>query len=199
MHYSYRLLLIALFILAACSPKPSETEIEQALAPRISIPSCITSTLFRQFPVTLSTSFISPAPQQGNAPVFDLFVKIGFLTKSGLTYSLTPDGQAAYNTKIQGFCYSAGYEIAKIRDISDDTDKLGPATDKGWLVTLDLKQKTIASWAKAPELAKFTFDKSVLSEEAKLYHIQFLREKGETEIKLVDFDPPHGFAINEGF
>jgi hypothetical protein len=187
-------------LLTACSDSPSDTDIQTALQPQLQGPACVSAPMFKSFPVTLSEGF-STAVSSGNAPAFDALVDAGLLAKSDKTYSLTEAGRTAYTEQAPGFCYSKGYEIAKIKDISPNPDPMGAAVDKSWVVTLDIRQMPMAAWAKTPALAKLTRHPENLSEAPKTYHVTVGRVKGEQGLKLIDprFSIMRGVSVSQGF
>jgi putative hemolysin len=168
--------------------------------PRLQGPACISAPMFKSFPVTLSESF-SAGVSSGNAPAFDALVDAGLLAKSDKTYSLTESGRTAYTEQAPGFCYSQGYEIAKIKDVSPNPDPMGAAVDKSWVVTLDIRQMPVAAWAKTPALAELTRHPENLSEAPKTYHVTVGRVKGEQGLQLIDprFFIMRGVSVSQGF
>ena len=187
-------------LLTACSDSPSDTDIQTALQTRLQGPACISAPMFKSFPVTLSESF-SAGVSSGNAPAFDALVDAGLLAKSDKTYSLTESGRTAYTEQAPGFCYSQGYEIAKIKDVSPNPDPMGAAVDKSWVVTVDIRQKTIADWANTPAIEKLARNPENLSEVPKTYHVVVGRLKGEQTLKLIDprFSIMRGIGVNQAF
>lgn len=187
-------------LLTACSESPSDTDIQAALQPRLEGASCISAPMFKAFPVTLGDSFTASV-SKGNAPAFDALVAAGLLTKSDLTYTLTEPGTAAHVADASGFCYAQGYEIAKIQSTDVNTDQMGPAVEKSWLVTVDIRQKTVADWAKNPALTTLTRHPESLTETPKTYHVTVGRIKGEPGLQLIDprFSIAHGFSVSQGF
>ncbi len=95
----------------------------------------------------------------------------GLLAKSDKTYSLTDPGRAAYVEQAPGFCYSQGYETAKIEGISPNTGPMGAAVDKSWIVTVDIRQKPIAAWAKIPAIEELARNPENFSDVPKTCHV----------------------------
>lgn len=187
-------------LLTACSDSPSDTDIQAALQPQLEGASCVTAAMFKSFPVTLSATF-STGISSGNAPAFDALTDAGLLAKSDKTYNLTEPGRAAYVEQAPGFCYSQGYEIAKIKDISPNTGPMGAAVDKSWIVTVDIRQKPIAAWAKTPAIEKLARNPENLSDVPKTYHVTVGRVKGEQGLKLLDprFSIMRGVSVSQGY
>ncbi|PRA31494.1 hypothetical protein [Pseudomonas poae] len=186
--------------LTACSESPSDTDIQAALQPRLEGASCIKAPMFKTFPVTLGESFTRDV-SKGNAPAFDALVAAGLLTKDGLTYTLTEAGTTAHSADASGFCYAQGYEIAKIHSTDVNTDQMGPAVEKSWLVTVDIRQKSVAAWAKNPVLEQLTRHPESLTETPETYHVTVGRIKGKEGVQLIDprFSISHGFSVSQGF
>lgn len=187
-------------LLTGCGESPSDTDIQAALQPRLEGASCVSAPMFKDFPVTLKNSFGS-GTSSANAPAFDALVDAGLLAKSENTYTLTDTGRAAYAQPSGGFCYAQGYEIAKIQKTEVNTQQMGPAVDKSWLVTVDIRQKPIAAWAKTPAIEKLARHAENLSEAPKTYHVTVGRIKGEQGLKLIDprFSIMRGVSVSQGF
>ncbi|MBF7144966.1 MULTISPECIES: hypothetical protein [Pseudomonas] len=187
-------------MLAACARGPSEGEIQAALQPELEGASCVRAPMFKTFPVTLKEGFGS-GTSIGNEPSFDALVSAGLLAKSGNTYSLTEPGRNAYVQQESGFCYAQGYEIANIKDTSENTEKMGPAVDKSWVVLVDIRQKSVAAWAKTPEIQKLARNPETLSEEPKSYRVVVGRLKAEKTLQLIDpsFSIMRGLSVNQAF
>ncbi len=187
-------------LLTGCGESPSDTDIQAALQPRLEGASCISAPMFKDFPVTLKHSFGS-GTSSANAPAFDALVDAGLLAKSENTYTLTDTGRAAYAQPSGGFCYAQGYEIAKIQKTEVNTQQMGPAVDKSWLVTVDIRQKTIAPWAKNPSIEKLARNPENLSDVPKTYHVTVGRIKGEEGLKLIDprFSIMRGVSVSQGY
>lgn len=191
----------ALITLAGCTDKPSDADIQAALAPQLDGAACVTAPMFKTFPVTLSESFSGPGPASGNAPAFDALVSAGLLTKSGASYDLTDAGRAAHQVGVQGFCYADGFEIAEIKDVSEAKGQQGPAVDQAWDVTLDIRQKPVADWAKAPSVKQLSRDPDVFTQKVHTYHVTVATIKGEKGLRLIDprFSLNHGVSVSQGF
>lgn len=187
-------------LLSACSEKPSDADIQAALQPQLQGASCVSAPMFKNFPVTLSESF-SSGTSSANAPAFDALVDAGLLAKNDKTYTLTELGQAAYVQPSGGFCYAQGYEIAKVQNTEVNTQQMGPAVEKSWLVTVDIRQKPVAAWAKTPSIEKLARHAENLSEAPKTYHVTVGRIKGEQGLKLIDprFSIMRGVSVSQGF
>ena len=187
-------------LLTACSEKPSDADIQAALQPQLQGASCVSAPMFKNFPVTLSSGF-SSGTSSANAPAFDALVDAGLLAKNDKTYTLTEPGQAAYVQPSSGFCYAQGYEIAKIQNTEVNTQQMGPAVEKSWLLTVDIRQKTIAAWAKTPAIEKLARNAENLSEAPKTYRVTVGRIKGEAGLKLIDprFSIMRGVSVNQAF
>lgn len=187
-------------LLTACSEKPADADIQAALQPQLQGASCVSAPMFKHFPVTLSSGF-SSGTSSANAPAFDALVDAGLLAKSDKTYTLTEPGQAAYVQASGGFCYAQGYEIAKIQNTEVNTQEMGPAVEKSWRVTVDIRQKPIAAWAKTPAIEKLARHAENLSETPKTYHVTVGRIKGEQGLKLIDprFSIMRGVSVNQAF
>ncbi|SFG83792.1 hypothetical protein SAMN05444062_101643 [Pseudomonas syringae] len=194
------LIVSGALMLAACSGGPSESEIQAALQPRLEGASCVRASMFKTFPVTLEKGFGS-GTSMGNEPAFDALAAAGLLAKSGKTYSLTAPGQAAYLQQESGFCYAQGYEIAKIKDTSENTEQMGPAVDKSWVVTVDIRQKSVAAWAKTPAVQKLARNPETLSEEPKTYRVVVGRLKADNTLQLIDpsFSIMRGLTVNQAY
>ncbi|RML53589.1 hypothetical protein ALQ93_102710 [Pseudomonas syringae pv. pisi] len=194
------LIVSGALMLVACAAEPSEGEIQAALQPRLEGASCVSAPMFKTFPVTLEEGFGS-ATSMGNEPAFDALVAAGLLAKSGKTYSLTDPGQATYVQKESGFCYAQGYEIAKIKDTSENSEQMGPAVDKSWVVTVDIRQKSVAAWAKTPAIQKLARNPETFSEEPKSYRVVVGRLKADNTLQLIDprFSIMSGLSVNQAF
>lgn len=195
------LALTAFLACVACSSKPSTADIRGAFAPRLDVPGCARSVMFKSFPVTLSDTAIGGI-RVGNASSFDAFVTAGLLSKSGNTYSLTPAGRAAYKLEKQGFCYSDGYEIRKVADVAPVPGvQNNPVVDKAWFVTADIAQKPVAAWALTPVVSALATDRMALSTEPQTYHVTLARVRGKESIEIDDpmFVLVQGFDVFEGF
>lgn len=194
------LIVSGALMLVACSGGPSESEIQAALQPRLEGASCVRAAMFKTFPVTLEKGFGS-GTSMGNEPAFDALAAAGLLAKSGKTYSLTDPGQAAYVQQESGFCYAQGYEIAKIKDTSENTEQMGPAVDKSWVVTVDIRQKSVAAWAKTPAVQKLARNPETLSEEPKTYRVVVGRLKADNTLQLIDpsFSIMRGLSVNQAY
>ncbi|KTB61714.1 hypothetical protein HT121_23105 [Pseudomonas sp. MAFF 301514] len=187
-------------LLTACSESPSDTDIQAALQPRLEGASCISAPMFKDFPVTLGDSF-TRSVSKGNAPAFDALVDAGLLAKSDQTYTLTEPGKAAHVPQASGFCYAQGYEIARVQSTEVNTDQMGPAVEKSWQVTVDIRQKPVAPWAKNPAIEQLTRHPETLSEAPKTYHVTVGRVKGEQGLQLIDprFSISRGISVSQGF
>ncbi|UFH50909.1 hypothetical protein [Pseudomonas sp. KNUC1026] len=187
--------------LAGCSDKPSDSDIQAALAGQLDGQACLTAPMFRNFPVTLSDSFSGPGPASGNAPAFDALVSAGLLTKNGASYDLTDAGRAAHQVGSQGFCYADGFEIAEVKDVSEAKGQQGPAVDQAWDVTLDIRQKPVADWAKSPAVKQLSRDPDVFTQKVHTYHVTVATVKGEKGLRLIDprFSLNHGVSVSQGF
>lgn len=187
-------------LLSACSDSPADADIQAALQPQLEGAACVSAPMFKNFPVTLSDS-VSSAISSANAPAFDALAEAGLLAKSDKTYTLTEPGRAAYVQQSGGFCYAQGYEIAKIQNTEANTQQMGPAVEKSWLVTVDILQKPIAAWAKTPAIEKLARHAENLSEAPKTYHVTVGRIKGEQGLKLIDprFSIMRGVSVNQAF
>lgn len=176
-------ILSMLALLAACSGgKPSNDEILKQLASlKLDEPACATG-MFEQLPVTLGAQ---GAPGEGNAKAFDALVKVGLLSKDGMTYSLTEAGKSAYKPNYKGFCYSDGFNV-QIKDVSDlSKDDYGPAVEKGWLVTFELTPRNLQDWVKSPEMlatASLTSLEKVTAPQ--IERVNLLKVRGEDGYKL---------------
>lgn len=188
------------WMLVACAGGPSEAEIQAALQPKLGGASCVRAPMFKAFPVTLEKGFGS-GMSMGNEPAFDALVAAGLLAKSGKTYSLTDPGQAAYVQQESGFCYAQGYEIAKIKDTSENVEQMGPAVDKSWVVTVDIRQKSVAAWAKIPAVQKLARNPETLSEKPKSYRVVVGRLKADNTLQLIDprFSIMRGLSVSQAF
>ncbi|TFY86597.1 hypothetical protein DYL59_21830 [Pseudomonas kairouanensis] len=193
-------LATAALLLTACSEKPSDADIQAALQPQLEGASCVSAPMFKDFPVTLSNSF-SSGTSSANAPAFDALVDAGLLAKSDKTYTLTEPGRAAHEPASNGFCYAQGYEIAKVQNTEVNTQQMGPAVEKSWLVTVDIRQKPIAAWAKTPSIEKLARHAENLSETPKTYHVTVGRIKGEQGLKLIDprFSIMRGVSVSQAY
>lgn len=191
---------LSALLLTACSESPSDENIQAALQPRLEGASCVTAPMFKSFPVTLSDSF-SSGVSKGNAPAFDALVEAGLLAKSDATYTLTEPGRTAYVPQASGFCYAQGYEIAKIQNTTANTQQMGPAVEKSWVVTVDIRQQPIAAWAKTPAIEKLARNSEVLSDAPKTYNVTVGKVKGEQALKLIDprFSIMRGISVSQGF
>jgi hypothetical protein len=194
------LVVSSAWMLVACAGGPSEGEIQAALQPKLEGASCVRAPMFKAFPVTLKEGFGS-GTSLGNEPAFDALVAAGLLAKSGKTYSLTDPGQAAYVPQESGFCYAQGYEIAKIKDTSENVEQMGPAVDKSWVVTVDIRQKSVAAWAKTPAVQKLARNPETLSEEPKSYRVVVGRLKADNKLQLIDprFSIMRGLSVSQAF
>ena len=155
----------------------------------------MTSVLFKDFPVTLSTGMAGIST--GNAPALDTLGQAGLLKKQGTTYELTELGRSAWNAEKSGFCYASGYEIKAVKDIAPlAPEKLGSAVEQGWTVAVDIGQQKVADWAKNPAIAELAGRKAkALSEAAQTYHVILGRVRGEQGLQVID---PR-FAVDKGF
>ncbi|MCJ7959009.1 MAG: hypothetical protein MUW57_21295 [Pseudomonas sp.] len=194
------LITAAALLLTACSDSPSDADIQAALQPRLEGASCVKAAMFNSFPVTLSDSVMS-GTSSANQPAFDALTNAGLLAKSDKTYTLTDAGRTAYVQQESGFCYAQGYEIAKVQNIAANTNPMGDAVDKSWVVTVDIRQKTIADWANTPAIEKLARNPENLSEVPKTYHVVVGRLKGEQTLKLIDprFSIMRGVGVNQAF
>lgn len=187
-------------MLAACTDTPSENDLQAALQPKLEGASCLQAPMFKAFPVTLENSF-GNGTSTGNEPAFDALVEAGLLAKSAKTYSLTDQGRAAYVPQASGFCYAQGYEIARIKDTALNTGQMGPSVDKSWVVTLDIRQKPIAPWAKTPAIQKLARNQESFSEAPKTYRVIVGTLKADKKLQVIDprFSIMHGVSVNQAF
>lgn len=194
------LIATSALLLTACSDNPSDTDIQAVLQPRLEGASCVTAPMFSNFPITLSDGF-SSGTSSANQPAFDALTDAGLLAKHDKTYTLTDPGRAAYVQEKSGFCYAQGYEIAKIQNTAANTHPMGAAVDTSWVVTVDIRQKPIAPWAKTPAIEKLARNPEHLSEVPKTYHVVVGRLKGEQTLKLIDprFSIMRGVGVNQAF
>jgi len=182
-------------LIGACQDKPTDAEIRAALAPRLAGPSCITSVLFKAFPVTLSNAMAGIST--GNAPAFDALSQAGLLKKQGTTYELTEPGRSAWSAESSGFCYSSGYEVKDIKDVAPlAPEEMGSAVEQGWTVAVDIGQQKVADWAKSPAIAELAGrNAKAVSEAARTYHVILGRVRGEQGLRVID----PSFSVDKGF
>jgi hypothetical protein len=123
------------------------------------------------------------------------------LKKLACTLTLAEPGRAAYVQQASGFCYAQGYEIANIQNTEANTQQMGAAVDKSWIVTVDIRQKPIAAWAKTPAIEKLARNAENLSEAPKTYRVTVGRIKGEPGLKLIDprFSIMRGVSVSQAF
>ncbi len=194
-------LLLLIGLLGACQDKPTDAEIRAALAPRLAGPSCMTSVLFKAFPVSLGEDKASSLAR--NADVFEALSQAGLLSKQGNTYELTELGRSAWKAKESGFCYSPGYEVKQIKDVAAlDRDQVGPAVEQGWTVAVDIGQQKVADWTKSPAVVGLAERKApALAEAVETYHVILGRVRGEQGLQVIDprFSVSKGFSVNMGW
>ncbi|MGA4815904.1 hypothetical protein ACPA9J_15405 [Pseudomonas aeruginosa] len=93
---------------------------------------------------------LRPRPGEGNAAVYDALVGVGLLRRDGDSYDLTPAGREDYKPESKAFCYSSGFDVS-VRSVDPaKPDDYGPAVEKGWLVTVEVKPREVKDWAKNP-------------------------------------------------
>lgn len=127
--------------LAACSDSaPSSEEIARLLAERgFDKPACASSTPVQDVPGDALRQLLRPRPGEGNAAVYDALVGVGLLRRDGDSYDLTPAGREDYKPESKAFCYSSGFDVS-VRSVDPaKPDDYGPAVEKGWLVTVEVK------------------------------------------------------------
>lgn len=177
---------------AGCSSRLSDEEIRDALSDQLDRPSCFTDVEYRSFPAEPATEMTG-----NDHPNFDALVEAGLATRAGKLYALTPAGRAAYHPERNGFCYSAGYEIKKVLDVTQVPDGgNGSVADEAWSATLSIAQKPIASWARNPAITRRAIDRRTLSTDPQTYHVILAHLRGEDGIKREDpmFILPSGFS-----
>ncbi len=194
---------LPLFLAACSGSAPSSEEIARLLAERgFDKPACASSTLFKTFPVTLSDSFSGPGPAKGNAAVYDALVGVGLLRRDGDSYDLTPAGREDYKPESKAFCYSSGFDVS-VRSVDPaKPDDYGPAVEKGWLVTVEVKPREVKDWAKNPEVLKQA-SLTTLQQitQPQVGQVSLVKPRGEEGYKLVNtrFSPRQGFHFNQAW
>lgn len=78
---------------------------------------------------------------------------------------------------------------------------MGPAVDKSWVVTVDIRQKSVAAWAKTPAVQKLARNPETLSEEPKSYRVVVGRLKADNTLQLIDprFSIMRGLSVSQAF
>lgn len=170
---------------------PSSSEVKQLIDTKVATPGCANSTLFKEFPVTLSTSFHSGISEH-NHSTFDAFVNVGLLQKNGpLSYDLTEAGRSDYRADIQSFCFASGYQVTNVKDISRlRADQIGVAVEAGWLAIVEIAPKDLKPWITNPVLKQINYltaehiDKATRQATYRTFIMKLKGEKNLTVQKL---------------
>ena len=175
-------------LLTACGPSgPSDSEIKTALADSLSNKGCATTVLFKKFPLT-------QADVGGNERIVTPFVNAGLVAADNGSYRLTEQGQAAYDAKKSGFCYTDSYTLSDIEVLSKESaDDLPPALSGAWLVKFKITPANVADWVKQPGVVE-TASRASLADitEPKTYTVRLAKKKGEDT--LIVADPRFSFS-----
>ncbi|MDQ6155598.1 hypothetical protein NMF55_11540, partial [Pseudomonas aeruginosa] len=139
---------------------------------------------------------------KGNAAVYDALVGVGLLRRDGDSYDLTPAGREDYKPESKAFCYSSGFDVS-VRSVDPaKPDDYGPAVEKGWLVTVEVKPREVKDWAKNPEVLKQA-SLTTLQQitQPQVGQVSLVKPRGEEGYKLVNtrFSPRQGFHFNQAW
>lgn len=145
---------------------------------------------------------LRPGPAKGNAAVYDALVGVGLLRRDGDSYDLTPAGREDYKPESKAFCYSSGFDVS-VRSVDPaKPDDYGPAVEKGWLVTVEVKPREVKDWAKNPEVLKQA-SLTTLQQitQPQVGQVSLVKPRGEEGYKLVNtrFSPRQGFHFNQAW
>jgi len=132
--------------ISACSGDPSSSEIQAALASRVSRKGCASDSVFKEFPVSTK--------QVGQKRIFQPFIDNGFINEANGAYDLSEQGRAAYDKKYSGFCYTDHYIISDVAVVKkiERNQWMDEKIIDAWVVTLKISPSNVDEWIKNPKI-----------------------------------------------
>ena len=121
---------------------------------------------------------------------------------SSTLFETFPVTLSDYKPESKAFCYSSGFDVS-VRSVDPaKPDDYGPAVEKGWLVTVEVKPREVKDWAKNPEVLKQA-SLTTLQQitQPQVGQVSLVKPRGEEGYKLVNtrFSPRQGFHFNQAW